>query len=680
MVTEIPIDGSGPGANDPTGPVTSAVAYDGSDLTATVDDTQRGGGTVAEAEYYLDDLTAPVGPMDAADATFDSATEDVTTPVSIASGQHVLYVRGRDGDGNWGPISSVLVSGADAGGPTTLSPLLTPRVTNGSAVTVSATGDDSASGNSNIQAAEYFIDTLGADGDGETMTVNQAAPIASLDATIPAGIVNGLDEGSHVVWIHAQDGQGNWGEAIAVNLVMDTTGPATSGVLAQPSPNNGTIAFNSTINAVRVSATTMSDPISGSVNSTVAKAELFIDTPGGNGTGVPLTASDGQFNDASEGGYADIPLGTIRALSNGPHTFHVHARDEAGNWGPFDTATLLVDKTAPALSAVSIAPNPTQGTSPVTLSATVTDAWTAPAAAEWFVGTDPGAGNGNPATGVSSTGPGPYALTASLDVSNLSEGGYTLRVRVRDAAGNWSATTNVATTVTGPVFYSTLGLTNPPGVAGTADDSDIYSWSGTAHSRAWDASAAPSSVPLAANVDGYDRVDATHFYVSFDANVALPGVGTIQDEDVAYYNSGSWSVFFNGTALGLTAAGHDLDAISVAGGNLYFSTTGNSNPPGAGGAADDADVYRWNGSGFTRMVDATAIGLPAGTNVDGLEWQDATHQFLSFAPDATAVPGLGTVQDEDVVHRGGTTWAVYFNGTGHGLTTANLDVDAFDVP
>ena len=119
----------------------------------------------------------------------------------------------------------------------------------------------------------------------------------------------------------------------------------------------------------------------------------------------------------------------------------------------------------------------------------------------------------------------------------------------------------------------------------------------------------------------------------------------------------------------------------MVGGNLYFSTTGNANPPGVTGASDDADVYRWNGTGFSRVVDATAIGLPAGTNVDGLVWQDATHQYLSFAPDNTAVPGQGNVQDEDVVHRGGATWAVYFNGTGHGLdTSANLDIDAFDLP
>ena len=56
-------------------------------------------------------------------------------------------------------------------------------------------------------------------------------------------------------------------------------------------------------------------------------------------------------------------------------------------------------------------------------------------------------------------------------------------------------------------------------------------------------------------MDGYDRVDNTHFYVSFEANTTLPGLGTVQDEDVVYYNNGVWSVYFDGTARGLTDAG-----------------------------------------------------------------------------------------------------------------------------
>jgi hypothetical protein len=297
--------------------------------------------------------------------------------------------------------------------------------------------------------------------------------------------------------------------------------------------------------------------------------------------------------------------------------------------------------------------------------------------AEWFRGTDPGAGNANP---MAVNGSGPWSLTATLDVSSWSDGVQTIKVRTRDAAGNWSTPTSTTLNVTGPLFLSTLGNSLPPGVAAPADDADIYNWNGNTYSRAFDASA--FGLPGNANVDGYDRVDATHFYLSFAAaGTTVPGVGTVQDEDVVFYNAGTWSVYFNGTAHGLTTDALDVDAISVSGATLYFSTVGNVNPPGVTGAPDNADIYSWNGTSYSRVWDATANGLPAATNVDGVVRVNATHFYLSFAPDTTTVPGLGAVQDEDVVYNNAGTWSVYFDGTSHGLGgVAARDVDAFDLP
>jgi hypothetical protein len=233
------------------------------------------------------------------------------------------------------------------------------------------------------------------------------------------------------------------------------------------------------------------------------------------------------------------------------------------------------------------------------------------------------------------------------------------------------------------LFFSTFGNANPPGVAGTGDDADVYNWSGTAFSRAIDVTAAPSRLPSGANVDGFDRVSATTFYMSFTGQVNVPGVGNVQDEDVVFFNGTSWSLYFDGSAHGLGGNDNlDLDAISVAGSTLYFSTLGNTNPPGVGGAADDADIYSWNGAAYARVIDASAApsSLPANANVDGFVRVDASHFYLSFSAATTTVPGLGAVQDEDVIYYNAGTRSVYFDGTAHGLTTDNLDLDAFDIP
>jgi hypothetical protein len=188
-------------------------------------------------------------------------------------------------------------------------------------------------------------------------------------------------------------------------------------------------------------------------------------------------------------------------------------------------------------------------------------------------------------------------------------------------------------------------------------------------------------LPSGANIDGFDRVDATHFYLSYKGSVTISGLGTVQDEDVVFYNTGTWSLFFDGSVNGL--GGTDLDAINIVGGALYFSTDDTDLPPGAGGSGDDADIYVWNGgSSYTRVVDASgsgSLGLPGNADVDGFVRVDATHFYLSFL-DNVNVPVLGTVQDEDVVYYDNGTWSVYFDGTAPGLTSSNLDVDAFDLP
>ncbi len=224
--------------------------------------------------------------------------------------------------------------------------------------------------------------------------------------------------------------------------------------------------------------------------------------------------------------------------------------------------------------------------------------------------------------------------------------------------------------------FSTLGNANPPGAGGSPDDADLYRSDGAASTRTFDASLA--GLPSSANVDGLELSDPTHFLVSFTTDVTVPRLGVVQDEDVVRFDSGAWSVFFDGTARGLTASGLDLDAIAVEGSTLFFSTAGSVNPPGVKGTADDADIYSWDGRTFTRIWDASAASLPSSANVDGFARVDATHFYMSFATDVR-LPGLGLVQDEDVVLSSAGAWSVYFDGTAHGLTASSLDIDAFDV-
>jgi len=82
-------------------------------ITATIDDTANGGRPVMAAEYYVDTPPWISGAVPhalaALDGGFDSQTEGVAAVAShegLTPGRHLVYVRGQDAAGNWGPFSA----------------------------------------------------------------------------------------------------------------------------------------------------------------------------------------------------------------------------------------------------------------------------------------------------------------------------------------------------------------------------------------------------------------------------------------------------------------------------------------------------------------------------------------------------------------------------------------------
>jgi hypothetical protein len=103
-----------------------------------------------------------------------------------------------------------------------------------------------------------------------------------------------------------------------------------------------------------------------------------------------------------------------------------------------------LDRTGPAVSGLAATPNPTNGAATLALTATVTDPLSTVVGAEWFDGADPGAGKGTAMT-VSGS-----ALSASISTAALGAGTHALRVRARDALGNWGPVASVTVTVVPP--------------------------------------------------------------------------------------------------------------------------------------------------------------------------------------------------------------------------------------
>ncbi len=104
----------------PFGPSVSAVSVPSAtlqigdlvDVRATVDDSDNGGQSIAAAEAYVGAppwrAGAPIT-LTAQDGAFDSATEEVAGHIDtrdMEAGRYLLFVRGQDADGAWGPVTA----------------------------------------------------------------------------------------------------------------------------------------------------------------------------------------------------------------------------------------------------------------------------------------------------------------------------------------------------------------------------------------------------------------------------------------------------------------------------------------------------------------------------------------------------------------------------------------------
>jgi hypothetical protein len=377
-----------------------------------------------------------------------------TIPVSVLSGlpsgQHTVYVHAQNGAG-WGAFDFAVLN-LDKAGPATTGLVLSPNPTNGLvAVALSATGTDAATGGSTIAAAQYTIDggcpaVLSPCSMTVSPTFPPGATIASLTKSIPQSYVTTLAPGTHAVAVRSTDALGNPGPWATINLTVDTNGPITDNVSATPNPSNGKIGVNANTAAVRVVARVSDAPASVPAtlgpNAIIAAVEGFIDPVGTPmpGTGIVFVPQDGNFNTAVEWATVDIPLTTINALANGNHTISVRGKDSAGNWGPFATVTLVIDKTAPTLGSVTLTPSTIVfGTASVTLNVTASDGTgTGVSGGQyWIDGTATPPANATPFAGTS----------VPINTSTLATGSHTVYVRVKDAAGNWSAVSNATLTV-----------------------------------------------------------------------------------------------------------------------------------------------------------------------------------------------------------------------------------------
>ncbi|OHD70883.1 MAG: hypothetical protein A2W19_08075 [Spirochaetes bacterium RBG_16_49_21] len=296
---------------------------------------------------------------------------------SLSEGSHTLSVIGRDPAGNWQATGSATIHTweIDLTVPTALLSNTPPNPTNSRTTNITVSGTD-------VVSYRYRID-----GGGWSAETAVASHIQ----------LSGLSEASHTLEVIAKNAAGTWqetGSATTYTWTVDLTPPGATltGTPANPANYN-------------------------TADITVA------------GTGVIYY----QYRLDGGGWSADIPVATpitLSGLSEASHTLDVVGRDAAGNYQTVPTGyTWTVDMTAPAAPAVS-------DTGTYDSDQNLDFSWTNGgdvAEVKIQIATDSGIVYG----GADGTSLG-TAQTYTYTMSPSDGPRYYGRVKVRDAAANWS--------------------------------------------------------------------------------------------------------------------------------------------------------------------------------------------------------------------------------------------------
>jgi hypothetical protein len=118
----------------------------------------------------------------------------------------------------------------------------------------------------------------------------------------------------------------------------------------------------------------------------------------------------------------------------------------------------------------------------------------------------------------------------------------------------------------------------------------------------------------------------------------------------------------------------------LANGNTLLSLDTTTMLPGlpAGTPAEPRDVveYAPATATFSYFLDGSAAGIPANAQIDAVSLNGALAPQLSFETSVT-LPGVGAIDDEDVVTYSAGTFAMTYDGSSAGVASA-LDVDALN--
>ena len=270
------------------------------------------------------------------------------TAKSSTQGEYVLAVQQATPDTNGPSTANLSVTPADANVPPA----------------ISATINDAVAGNS-VVAAEYFVDTVGANGSGTSLAGAFNAASMNVSGALTAAVFGGLSQGTHTVYVHGENAAGYWGPMVSVSFVKDTVAPTVtvsslSTLSSTPTLSGG---VNDPTATVEVTVAGQTYPAINNGDGTWTLPGSSIVTPLVAGIyDVQATATDPAGNVGGDAATRDLTVEPL-AVAQAPLGSLVYSAPIIGNLslpGLTDTFTVVLD----AGETVSLAVSPSSSLQP----------------------------------------------------------------------------------------------------------------------------------------------------------------------------------------------------------------------------------------------------------------------------------------------------------------------------
>ena len=544
-----------------------------------------------------------------------------------------------------------------------------------------------------------FLDSTG--GSRDTFTIEKGGGCSSV-ATVEVSPPSATIEVGATVQLAAtpKDAGGSPLTGCGVTWSSDASGIASvsaSGLVSGVSTGGATISATSGlvtgVAGITVTVSTNTAPtvdagpnLISAEGAAVTFAATFTDLDGSDIHTATIAWGDlspSQVGTVNETSGTGTVTGSHVYADDGNYTVTVAVSDGRGGVGE-DSTSAAVSNVPPTASAGG--PYSGVAGSPITFTGSGSDPGADPLTFEWDF--DFGGSFQVEATGV------------TVQHTYAQAGPFTVALRVTDDLAPTMATTTVTVASRPPmVLYFSLGSNGTVGGLSVANE-DILAFDGNTFSLYFDGSDVGLS---SATIDAFTVISPTEILLSFVDSRSVAGIaGTVDDSDIVTFaatslganTAGTFSMYFDGSDVGLTTSDEDVDAIELlSGGHLLVSTRGRVSASGVSGAAEDLLEFMPTSLGPTTAgtwalyFDGGDVGLSrTSENVDGVAVDAAGKIYLSTTGSFTVSGRTGA--DEDVFVFTPTSYgastagafgsALFFDGSVYGL--GSNDVFAIDLP